>query len=814
MSGSTLPSFTLRPSRSGLLASAGFLIVAASLALGMANGSNLGALVLALLAGALSAAVSAAVARFIFRRRERLAEQAVDQLWQSLADDLPVALALVDRSGRMVRANEAFHLLLPDAGRAPLVVLRQRLADADVLSGVVARLSLALSEGRSSETEVQLAGADDIWRISAVALGDPGDHALWLIDARTSMLDRATGSAEPTTGDAAAAAGFGQYLAASDGRIIALNRVLAEWLGPAIGPGARIGDASLRGGELDGRLVRSPGASVLLRGADGRALACRALEFPTRAGDHAPVIGLVWRSEAELMEGPFSPAAGAENRFRQAFEAAPVAVAVLDDAGRIILANPALRAFIGRDVGERPIADLIAQADVEAAAAWLRQVVAGNGARDTLDIALKPAEGGEGLAATLYARPLPLRDGRIGVVVHLLDARERRRLEREAAYDQRIKMLGMLAASVAHDFNHHLHIILTACEGLLVRHGPTDPSFAELTQILQSVHRATQMVSTLLASGRQQTLLPRIIDVTNTLGEMSHMLRRQLGPGIKLVVQHGRDLGAVNVDQNEFERVITNLAVNARDAMDRRGTLTIRTANRTLTEAFGGGPEEAPPGDYVAIEVADTGSGIPPEVLPHIFDPGFTTKPVGAGTGLGLAGAFGSVRQSGGYMLVDTAPGKGTTFTVLLPRHAHLPVARPMAAAEPARRDLTGSGTILLVEDEDLVRKPAAKALRLRGYTVIEADTGVRALELLEQEDAVDLLITDVMMPEMDGATLLRRVRVLRPQLRAICISGHAEESFRQEIGAMQDLVFLGKPFSHVELARLVKDLLQAAKAA
>lgn len=577
------------------------------------------------------------------------------------------------------------------------------------------------------------------------------------------MLDRAGGSVEPTTGDAAAVAGIGQYMASSDGRIIALNSVLAEWLGPSIGPGSRIGDASLRGGELGGRLVRAPGASVLLRGADGRALACRALEFVTRAGEQAPVVGLIWRSEAELMEGALSPVAGAETRFRQTFEAAPVAIAVLDDAGRIVLANPALRAFVGADVRERPFAELIAPGDAAGVTAWLRQVVAGNATRDSLDIALKPAEGGNDLPATLYARPLPMRDGRIGLVLHLLDARDRRRIERDAAHDQRIKLLGELVANTAHEFNRDLHVIGVACESLVVRHGPTDPSFADLMVIQQGVNRAKQLVSKLLASARKQTLVPRIVDVTDTLGDLPHFLRRVLGPGVELIMQHGRDLGAVKVDQAQLEQVVFNLAANARDAMQGRGRLTIRTANRTLENARGAGAEDAPPGEYVSIEVADTGSGIPADVLPHIFQPYFTTKPTGVGTGLGPAMVFGIVRQSGGYLLVDTKPGIGTTFTVLLPRHAHLPTVRPAAAPGPVRRDLTGSGTILLVEDEDLVRKPAAKALRLRGYTVLEADTGVRALELLGHESAIDLLITDVMMPEMDGATLLRHVRVLRP---------------------------------------------------
>lgn len=246
--------------------------------------------------------------------------------------------------------------------------------------------------------------------------------------------------------------------------------------------------------------------------------------------------------------------------------------------------------------------------------------------------------------------------------------------------------------------------------------------------------------------------------------------------------------------------------------MDGSGRLAIRTQVRKLERATSASGEDIAPGEYVAIEVADSGSGIAPEVLPRIFEPFFTTKEVGKGTGLGLATVLGIVKQSGGHMLVDTRPGSGTAFTVLLPRRARPAPAR--AVVEAPRRDLTGAGTILFVEDEEQVRKPAANALRNRGYTVMEADSGAHALELLEATPAVDLLITDVMMPEMDGATLVRTVRASRPNLKVVCISGHAEDAFRRELGAIADLVFLAKPFSLAELARTVKDRLAADKAA
>jgi len=372
--------------------------------------------------------------------------------------------------------------------------------------------------------------------------------------------------------------------------------------------------------------------------------------------------------------------------------------------------------------------------------------------------------------------------------------------------------VGQLAGGVAHDFNNLLTAMIGFCDLLLMRFRPGDPSFADIMQIKQNANRAANLVRQLLAFSRQQTLQPRILDITDVLVELSHLLRRLIGENIDLKVVLGRDLGLVKVDQGQLEQVIINLAVNARDAMPRGGTLTIRTDNVNQTAPLRRGPEIMPVGQYVSIEVADTGIGIPKSNLARIFEPFFSTKEIGSGTGLGLSTVYGIVKQTGGFIFVDSAPGKGAAFQIYLPRH-QLAEATAAARAEPVdatpAKDLTGIGTVMLVEDEDPVRIFGARALRNKGYTVIEAKSGEAALELIRSADrAPDLLITDVVMPRMDGPGLIREVREIHPDMKVIFISGYTEDSFRQKLDADSEIHFLPKPFSLKQLASKVKDVI------
>jgi two-component system cell cycle sensor histidine kinase/response regulator CckA len=380
-------------------------------------------------------------------------------------------------------------------------------------------------------------------------------------------------------------------------------------------------------------------------------------------------------------------------------------------------------------------------------------------------------------------------------------------------------MVGQLAGGIAHDFNNVLSAIMMANDFLLNAHKPTDPSFQDIMQIKQNATRAATLVRQLLAFSRKQTLRPQVLDLGDALSDLTMLLRRLIGEKVKFDPVHGRDLWPVKVDVSQFEQVIVNLAVNARDAMPDGGKLTIRTANVSAQEAERLSYKGMPPAEYVRIDVSDTGTGIPFEIIDKIFEPFFSTKEVGKGTGLGLSTVYGIVKQTGGFVYVDSEPGKGTSFRIFLPRHhpeQEAVVPEPAAAngaakdatgeAKP-RTDLTGQGTILLVEDEEGLRSLNARGLRSRGYSVIEASNGVEALEALEEKDgAVDLVVSDVVMPEMDGPTLLRAMRVHNPDLKIIFVSGYAEDAFAKSLDEDEKFEFLPKPFTLSQLVGKVKE--------
>jgi two-component system cell cycle sensor histidine kinase/response regulator CckA len=421
--------------------------------------------------------------------------------------------------------------------------------------------------------------------------------------------------------------------------------------------------------------------------------------------------------------------------------------------------------------------------------------------------------------------------------------------------------VGQLAGGIAHDFNNVLQAIIGYSDLLLASHRPTDPAFQDIMQIKQNANRAAGLVRQLLAFSRRQTLRPEVMNVGEALSELTLLLKRLLGERVALELKHGREVWPVKADVNQFEQVIVNLAVNARDAMPDGGKLMIRTENVTdpgpaaAIEGRGG----APAGDHVLIEVRDTGQGIPPELMEKIFEPFFTTKEIGKGTGLGLSTVFGIVKQSGGTIDVQSQVGEGTAFRIYLPRHVpqaepeEVPLLPPApalprteqaaaavpsvesapqkpaeagdafvlvgepASAQPAAKadkpaprkpaaDHTGQGTILLVEDEDPVRAVNSRALSARGYTVLEAASGLEALAIVrEGAQPIDLVVSDVVMPEMDGPTLLREVRKHQPDLKVIFVSGYAEDAFRKNLPEGETFNFLPKPFSLKQLVETVK---------
>ena len=376
--------------------------------------------------------------------------------------------------------------------------------------------------------------------------------------------------------------------------------------------------------------------------------------------------------------------------------------------------------------------------------------------------------------------------------------------ERQLQVAHKMEALGRLAGGVAHDFNNLLTAISGHCDLLLLRHEQDDGDYADLVQISQNANRAAALVRQLLASSRKQTLRPRVIDLREVLSDLTHLLNRLVGEKITLEVTHDPELWAVRADKRQLEQVLMNLVVNARDAMPHGGNITITTDNRYLKEALRRDRAVVAPGRYVAVTVTDRGAGIAADHLDKIFEPFFTTKRPGDGTGLGLSTVYGIMKQTGGFIFVDSAPGEGTSFLMLFPAHeAPARVAAPVVAR--SQRDSKAEGVVLLVEDEAPVRAFASRALKMRGFTVLEADSAEAALNILEDESLrIDVFLTDVIMPGMDGPSWVRKALEARPHTQVIFISGYAPETFGESETEMPNSVFLPKPFSLTELTETV----------
>lgn len=501
-----------------------------------------------------------------------------------------------------------------------------------------------------------------------------------------------------------------------------------------------------------------------------------------------------------------------EERFRRFFDYAPIGIALIDADLRLAECNDTVLALTGLsrdDAQGRPVANLFKRDQRTAIQQRLSAIRDGGEGGPVHEAQLR---GTHGPIVHLYARR---DDGApaAGVVLHMVDMTNQKNLEAQFVQSQKMQAIGQLAGGVAHDFNNLLTAMIGFCDLLLLRHKPGDHSFTDIMQIKQNANRAANLVRQLLAFSRQQTLQPRVLSVTDVLAELSNLLRRLIGENIELKMLHGRDLGLVKVDQGQLEQVIINLCVNARDAMvETGGRLTVVTSNLHVADPVQRATETMPAGDYVVIEVIDTGVGIPAENLQRIFEPFFSTKELGSGTGLGLSTVYGIVRQTGGFVFVDSAPGDGAKFSIYLPRYQEEGVqAATLDKGEKGSADLTGTGRILLVEDEDAVRVFSARALRNKGYEVVEAKSGEAALDLLRRPDRpeVDLIVTDVVMPQLDGPAMIRAVREFMPDVKVIFISGYAEERFRSSVGGGEVVEFLPKPFSLKQLAGKVKEVME-----
>jgi len=781
----------------------------------------------------------AGIALLALARTEKAAQTAQRhaEVLAHAVDALPGGAVVIDAEGRLVHANAVFQIMVGHFEEFPINALAARLTSDDNARMRFERLAAAAALSQVAQEEVSVTsptGKTAWWEISAHPVPSLSGYNLWTVSDVTSRreIESVVREEQAKLVDFLENAPIGFYSVDAEGRFEFVNQTLAAWLE------CTPEDMVITSARLHQFLAQQPpsgtapydpfggqdaskGAEVTLRGRRGRVFqasitqtivgggASGALRTRSVVRDLTPE-----RQMAEALRR-------SEHRFQTLFENAPVVIASLDRQGRVLDCNPALRQLIGAG-GQEPIgrtlAELIDPRDRKEAETRIRLTLAGRAPATPLEVRL--ADGRDRIAALYLSRQTDAA-GEAGLMASFVDTTERKSLELQFAQSQKMQAIGQLAGGIAHDFNNLLTAMIGFCDLLLLRHRPGDQSFADIMQIKQNANRAANLVRQLLAFSRQQTLQPKVLNVTDALAELSNLLRRLIGEGIELKMVHGRDLGLVRVDQGQLEQVIINLAVNARDAMSNGGVLTIQTEPVRVEAPIQHGVETMPAGDYVVIEVIDTGTGIPMEILDRIFEPFFSTKEVGQGTGLGLSTVYGIVKQTGGFIFVDSTPGKGTTFRIFLPVHVGQAEEKVAADAEKAASgDLTGSGLVLLVEDEDPVRMFSARALRNKGYTVTEAKSGDAALELIEKmlaekpagpdgKGVIDLLITDVVMPNMDGPTLVQHARQRLPKLKVICISGYAEETLAKRINTAGDVYFLPKPFSLKQLAAKVKDVMR-----
>ena len=675
-------------------------------------------------------------------------------------DQTPIMLA--SANGALLQSNDAMHKTLPARACSTVTeALETRLADPD---GAVSRLQkLAVQAGTACESFVTRTGQ---LRISVHRAGH--DQFMWRLDeyAPERMVDPLPD--------------VPMLVANDDNSILFLNDAARHLFGGNPGHLDRVFLTlpPLSGRQTDVSLPNGTAPFHIHK--TGVENECHALFFfPTDTNVPSPND---WSVLQRL----------------------PVSLLKVDPDGHVVEFNRMAMALVGSllepnvrlsDLMEglgRPITD------------WLKETVGGRGGQQTEFLRLKRTDKEVFVQVSLNC--VHEQEGPALVAV-LNDATELKTLEAQFVQSQKMQAIGQLAGGVAHDFNNLLTAISGHCDLLLLRHDRGDPDFNDLVQINQNANRAAALVGQLLAFSRKQTLRPETLDMRDTLSDLTHLLNRLVGEKITLTLQHDPVLQPIRADKRQLEQVIMNLVVNARDAMPEGGEIQIVTEVTKLSEPLERDRVSVPAGSYVTVRVQDDGIGIPPDKLEKVFEPFYTTKRVGEGTGLGLSTAYGIVKQTGGYIFVDSVPGTGTGFSLYFPVLDEQVVENTAPkAAEVKTQAKRGDGVILLVEDEAPVRAFASRALRLRGYTVIEADSAESALETLEDETLnIDVFVTDVVMPGMDGPSWVREALKQRPDVRVVFVSGYAEENFGEAQTRIPNSVFLPKPFSLNDLTNTVQ---------
>lgn len=758
----------------------------------------------------------------------KLASRDPDRLFfDSIADAMVDPIVVTDDKGRAIYANAPYLKLASRAGVSRLVGFDVLYAGYREFAEPIYQLMQVLGEGQSGTRDVRVAAGSSV-------PGAVADKARWLrvaVSPLAGNFRRARGlwRLVDLTDDRAQQeqafsrlqfiityldhAPVGFFSTLPNGSVDYVNATLAEWLGLDL--------VQAQSGKLSReKLVGEEGARILsaVEPVNGGHRIDR-LQFPIKDAKGVPQIydvinrtdfdaeGKVLPSRAMVMRISSSQDSNSlSHSVAQFLAAVPIGIAELDAKGALVAANAE---FLGLSskirLGSLLQSALQEGSDLVAAALAESSANVGVTSHASCMFFGDPAR-----AVQLTLTQLEGMSGRVSVFA--LDKTESKSLETQLVQSQKMQAVGELASGIAHDFNNVLTPIIGFADLLLAKLRPTDPAFADVMNIKQNANRAANLVRQLLAFSRKQTLQPKVHDLSEAMSDLGNLLSRVLGEKTELSITHGRDLGLVLVDIHQFEQVIINLAVNARDAMPKGGKLSVRTFNLPKDQAQNTG-HPLPNVDYVVCEVEDNGTGIPKEILDKIWAPFFTTKEVGKGTGLGLSMVYGIVKQTGGYIYCDSEVGKGTTFRIYLPRHVP-DVSAPVAVVEvkpvePKREDFSGRGRILVVEDEESVRAFAVRALTSRGYTVMEADSGEVGLEVLEEDtQGFELILSDVVMPEMDGPTMLKELRKRGIKTKVIFMSGYAEDAFEKNLEGASDFAFLQKPFSLKQLVEKVKDVM------
>ena len=714
------------------------------------------------------------------------------------------AVAVTDRAGRLVCASRSHEDWFGIDGAPPRLAIddpsRERLVQAmrDAWrDGSAAAEPLEAAEGGAGfSATIERAGRGEdflVWRFTRSEPADPVAELARLLEGSLGRL--------------LADGGFAAALVGANGRILAADPAFAE---------RATGDAR---GLLAGRNFAS-----LLRREDrhlawatqegrGRPLTMYRMEVAARedqpASEPATLVMLAERRPGEETAGE---ARAATAKFDVLLGQLPLGFAMADRDGRLLYANPAFLRAAGREGSEPPVypTDLVATEDKAALSAAVRRYAQGHAGPGEITVRLA-ARPDEPVSLSLAViRGL----GEAAVLLGLTDTAEEIRLKRQMAQATKMQAVGQLAGGIAHDFNNVLTAILGTCDLMLMRHMAGDSDYDDIQQIRACSNRAASLTRQLLAFSRQQTLRPEVLQLPDVVSDTTQMLKRLIGETVELTVTHDRALKPVLADPTGLGQVIVNLVVNARDAIqsrgDGRGRVSLATRPVSAAEVSAKGSEIMPEGEYSALVVEDDGGGIAPEDLAKIYEPFFTTKEQGKGTGLGLSTVYGFVKQSGGFVFADSEPGRGTRFSVYLPVHTG-PALAALPAARPPPSAWAGEGSILLVEDEDPVRLVAERALARQGYVVTTARDGEEGLELVRAGASFDLVVSDVVMPVMDGPAMVREIRTLAPELPVLFTSGYAEEQLRKEID-LPNVHFIAKPFSVQQISDKVGEVLRGGE--